>query len=945
MAKRNVAFDLDFNVQGQKSIGQLENTIEQINEEIKNVDTNSDAFKQLSSQAQQANSKLKTIDQSMEGVTSTEKAEGVVRLGEGLAGAFEAAAGASLLFGEQTSEELEKVIQQVGGLVAAMDGIRRVTEALSAENLRFVKAAVAGFKRSAVAAKFFGNATRAAVTATGLGIIITLIGLIIANWDKLTSFVKDNMESIKKYIMFALPPLYVIIEVVEAIQEKFGSLGNLVKGVGAAIKQAFTFDGSGLEGINNAFDETIEKQKEINRLEEERNELAQEREQLENNGLRIIKAQEDTEKEVLNVREQMLIDQKENLQQLKLQRDLTEDEKEELRDVKVELEIIRIKRNQINEEEEEAAEKRRKERREERQAQREAAQKRREELLNEIELLQKQNEIESDSLEFRRRLLEIERAKTELAKEDIQLQFDYLKTSENIDDVMRDVIDNSDVINNINEKRNEIENDYLLSQKEKDRLLDELEAKETNYLNEVMGKLQDIGGELNEEERQRLVNLQRQREELKLEEERLELTKNNNQDRIDGLRDEQEEIQKRIDAQDDSLEGQKRAAELTEEKQKLEGDIINLQKDNAQIERDNAEIQKDKNDLREDEKEIIAEIIAEQKKSGDQAEDNRDSTVKFIEDVLEFAKVGADAIGNIGELSAALNQRQIQQIEDQIIDARTELEEFYDYQEEREAELQEQKEENKKKEEELVELLRDAEGERYDQIKEQLAGVREAEQSRADQQAVLDQQQAEREHKLALLEWKREKKSLEAEKEMAAYRKAQAAIDATIQTTLAVIQALPNIPLSIAIGVMGAAGVASILAQPLPSTKMPPKPESPEAIDAGGDGRRRYAEGGYLDGKSHSQGGIPIEAEGGEYIVNRDSTSKYYPILEAINAMKFQQGGMVSQTTPQIEQTEGDIINYDRLAQAMANQPIMASWTEGENVGRRLKFTENRSSI
>lgn len=51
----------------------------------------------------------------------------------------------------------------------------------------------------------------------------------------------------------------------------------------------------------------------------------------------------------------------------------------------------------------------------------------------------------------------------------------------------------------------------------------------------------------------------------------------------------------------------------------------------------------------------------------------------------------------------------------------------------------------------------------------------------------------------------------------------------------------------------------------------------------------KYAEGGLLSGPSHSQGGIPvgntgIEVEGKEYIVNKRSTAKYLPLLEAINA-------------------------------------------------------------
>jgi len=59
--------------------------------------------------------------------------------------------------------------------------------------------------------------------------------------------------------------------------------------------------------------------------------------------------------------------------------------------------------------------------------------------------------------------------------------------------------------------------------------------------------------------------------------------------------------------------------------------------------------------------------------------------------------------------------------------------------------------------------------------------------------------------------------------------------------------------------------------------------------------------GGYLRGPSHSRGGIPIEAEGGEYIVKKDSvTPQTKPILEAINRSggpmkrKYRGGGYVS---------------------------------------------------
>jgi hypothetical protein len=42
--------------------------------------------------------------------------------------------------------------------------------------------------------------------------------------------------------------------------------------------------------------------------------------------------------------------------------------------------------------------------------------------------------------------------------------------------------------------------------------------------------------------------------------------------------------------------------------------------------------------------------------------------------------------------------------------------------------------------------------------------------------------------------------------------------------------------------------------------------------------------GGFLDGNSHEQGGIPIEAEGGEFIIKKDSVNRStLDMLEYIN--------------------------------------------------------------
>ena len=70
-----------------------------------------------------------------------------------------------------------------------------------------------------------------------------------------------------------------------------------------------------------------------------------------------------------------------------------------------------------------------------------------------------------------------------------------------------------------------------------------------------------------------------------------------------------------------------------------------------------------------------------------------------------------------------------------------------------------------------------------------------------------------------------------------------------------------GIPFAIGAGAVGAIQLATMLAAPLP----------------------KASKGTVLRGASHANGGIPIEAEGGEAIINKRSTSMFLPVLSAIN--------------------------------------------------------------
>lgn len=88
--------------------------------------------------------------------------------------------------------------------------------------------------------------------------------------------------------------------------------------------------------------------------------------------------------------------------------------------------------------------------------------------------------------------------------------------------------------------------------------------------------------------------------------------------------------------------------------------------------------------------------------------------------------------------------------------------------------------------------------------------------------------------------------------------------------------AATTIALTALVSALGAVQLATAIAQPLP----------------------KASRGALLHGKSHAEGGIPIEAEGGEAIINKRSTAMFKPLLSAINevggGVRFASGGVIN---------------------------------------------------
>lgn len=137
-----------------------------------------------------------------------------------------------------------------------------------------------------------------------------------------------------------------------------------------------------------------------------------------------------------------------------------------------------------------------------------------------------------------------------------------------------------------------------------------------------------------------------------------------------------------------------------------------------------------------------------------------------------------------------------------------------------------------------------------------------------------------------------EQQELEIRRKQAQSAKDAAYFQAIIGTAQAVVQALANTPppysyvLAGIAAAAGAAQVAAIASQPLP----------------------QFAEGGFVNehgqliGRKHSQGGIHIEAEGGEFITSAKHAKQNSEILKAINSGDWEKYKMENIIAPAIEQ-------------------------------------------
>lgn len=112
-------------------------------------------------------------------------------------------------------------------------------------------------------------------------------------------------------------------------------------------------------------------------------------------------------------------------------------------------------------------------------------------------------------------------------------------------------------------------------------------------------------------------------------------------------------------------------------------------------------------------------------------------------------------------------------------------------------------------------------------------------------------------------------------------------LEAAISTALGIAKAVAQSPFT---GGLPGSAIAAALGAVQMGIIGANKPKAP-----------KFATGGLITGPSHKQGGVLLEAEGGEAIINKKSTAKYADLLSAINMAeggvrigKFAQGGLIN---------------------------------------------------
>jgi hypothetical protein len=255
--KAKYTIEIDGIQQAQQELQATSDSMGNLVEGLEQGATQADkTFDEITQGAANSNAELEKVNKTLDDIVDPSKAKAVADFSKGLAGGFQLSSQAAAVFGDESEEAFNKAQESALRYLAQAKAIEDLGKGLIALNNGFLKSAVTSFKQSGVAAKLFGTTTRAAVAATGIGILLILLGTLIGYWDDikkgaLSAFgsVKDNVadteSGLRKFleVLFFIPLTFIRInkgiaefalkfdfvqKIIQKVTEKFNLLKNAI---------------------------------------------------------------------------------------------------------------------------------------------------------------------------------------------------------------------------------------------------------------------------------------------------------------------------------------------------------------------------------------------------------------------------------------------------------------------------------------------------------------------------------------------------------------------------------------------------------------------------------------------------------------------------------------------------------------------------------------------
>lgn len=215
------------------SVKDLRAAIKATKDEMVGLKEGSDEFKKAANKAGELQHQIDAINQSVRGASKDfgDMVGNITKVGAGITGAFQAAAGALNVMGVE-SEDVTKAIQKMQSVMAITQGLSSIDQGIKA----FDKLKISIGNTSTGLGKF-----KKALIGTGLGALVVVLGSIIANWDEFTKSIGLSEKQMNKFGEVAGGVMNV--------------LTGSIKSITLAITKAVSGDFSGaFESLKSGFD-------------------------------------------------------------------------------------------------------------------------------------------------------------------------------------------------------------------------------------------------------------------------------------------------------------------------------------------------------------------------------------------------------------------------------------------------------------------------------------------------------------------------------------------------------------------------------------------------------------------------------------------------------------------------------------------------------------------